>query len=171
MGLFVVVLVFGLMFAAIGKYLFGVLIGAAKAWNEKVAPVARQAGVRIGPGLHGFQQLISERPDGSATAFVNNGVAAEKSVAGHLRGYNTNAWLTVVTKPYTSGSGPSFQASSGRPIPEFWSEKAKELMQRSGGRFEVISGGERITIVTTGVVEAPNEVIDMLELAHDLAAR
>lgn len=166
---FVVLVVFGVAFAFIGKYLYGVLIGAAQAWNQKVVPAAQQAGVRIGPGMHGFQQLISERPDGVATAFVNNGVAAETpDLAKHLRGYNTNAWLTVVTRPYASGSGPSFTASVGKALPEFWSPKARELMQRSGSRFEVVSGGQRITIVTTGVVEAPNEVIDMLELAHEL---
>ncbi|MFT3712425.1 MAG: hypothetical protein QM817_32660 [Archangium sp.] len=166
---FVVLVVFGVAFAFIGKYLYGVLIGAAQAWNQKVVPAAQQAGVRIGPGQHGFQQLLSDRPDGVATAFVNNGVASEASVAEHLRGYNTNAWLTVVTKPYVAGSGPSFTASAGKALPDFWSPKAKELMQRSGSRFEVVSGGQRITIVTTGVVEAPNEVIDMLELAHELA--
>lgn len=169
MALLIVVVFFGVVFAFIGKYLYGVLIGAAQAWNEKVVAAARQAGIRVGPGQHGFQQLISERPDGAATAFVNNGVAAEKSVAELLRSYNTNAWLTVVTKPYVAGAGPSFKASAQGALPDFWSEKAKELMKRSGARFEVVSGGERITIVTTGVVEAPNEVIDMLELAHDLA--
>lgn len=170
MGLLIVMVVFGLLFGVIGKYLYGVVIGAPQAWNEKVVPVAKQAGVRIAPGQHGFQQLISERPDGNATAFVNNGVASERSVAEHLRSYNTNAWLTVVTKPYTSGAGPEFKASASQPPPAFWSEKAKELMKRSGGRFEVVSGGERITIVTRGVVEAPQQVIDMLELAHELAA-
>jgi predicted PurR-regulated permease PerM len=169
MALLLVMALFGVVFAFIGKYLYGVLIGAAQAWNEKVVPAAKQAGVRVGPGQHGFQQLISDRPDGAATAFVNNGVASEESVAEYLRSYNTNAWLTVVTKPYVGGSGPSFKASAQGALPDFWSEKAKELMTRSGKRFEVVSGGQRITIVTTGVVDAPNEVIDMLELAHDLA--
>jgi hypothetical protein len=169
MPLLIVTVVFGLLFWAIGKYLYGVVVGAKQAWNEKVVPAARQAGLRIEPGAHGFLQLVSERPDGNATAFVNNGVAAEASVAGHLRGYNTNAWLTVVTRPYVSGTGPSFTTTSRTPPPAFWSTRAKELMQRSGSRFEVVSGGQRITIVTQGVVESPVEVNDMLELAHELA--
>lgn len=169
MAAFIVLAVFGLIFLGIGKYLYGVLVGAKQAWNERVVPAAKERGLRTENGAHGFTQLVSEQPDGNATAFVNNGVASEASVAEHLRHFNTNAWLTIVTRPWPGGKGPQFKVDSVKDVPASWSPRAKELMQRSGTRFSVVSGGERVTIVTTGVVDKPAEVLDMVDLSHELA--
>lgn len=194
MGLLLAMGLLGLVFGGIGYYLYSVVVGAKQSWNQKVAEPARASGVRVLPGAHGFAQLCVDRPDGPATAFVNNLVASEPSVAPLLRHFNTNGWLTIVTKPYVAGVGPGFLVQKGvapgslplgdpafdsthhvravaapERIPQVWSPHARELMQRSGSRFQVVSGGRAITIVARGVVEDARLVLDMMGLAHELA--
>lgn len=194
MGFVVSMGMLAVVFGGVGYYLYSVVVGAKSTWNQRVAAPARAHGVRVAPGAHGFEQLFVDRPDGTATAFVNNGVASEPTIAPHLRRYNTNGWLTIVTKRYVSGEGPGFAVVSGRAPGSFplgdpafdathhvgafaaaerlaavWSPRAREIMQRSGAAFEVVSGGQAITIVSRGVVEDARAVLDMLELAHELA--
>jgi hypothetical protein len=194
MGLVLSLGMLAVVFGGIGYYLYSVVVGAKKTWNDRVASVARAQGARVQPGAHGFAQVLVDRPDGSAAAFVNNMVASEPALAPHLRGYNTNGWLTIVCKRYVAGAGPGFLVHAGAArgsfalgdpafdaghhvraltsaerIAQVWSPRAREIMQRSGRGFQVASGGQAITIVTRGVAEDARQVLDMLELAHELA--
>lgn len=172
MTFLVALVVLAALVGGAGFLLYNVVVGAKKRWQEKVVTAAPQHGWRVAPGQHGFDKLLSEKPEGTATAFVFNGVAAEPSVAEYLRGYNTNEWLTLITRDFPRGEGPSFtvsHASLSKPdLPGGWTAAARELMQRSGMRFEAVSGGQRVTIVARGVIDDPKLVADMLELAHEL---
>ncbi len=178
-------------------YLVSVTSGAKKKWNESVASQAERIGAEAAAGQFGFAALRFQHDTGPAAAFVLNGLAVEPPIKQLTRPYNTNAWVTTFTKDRPVKGGPAYRVTAGKPNksqlptgdPDFdtthavepllgtapdaivsaWTEQARTLMKRSGARFEVMTGGDIITIVTQGVVTEPDAIKDMADLAHELS--